>query len=182
MANIYKNLDKIFKLVDVDYNQVIIEVNANTPLLVAQYPFVTSEMKYITVTRGKNHVLTIVFNKGTTDSFSWGDRGHTIISDSTAILKVNVLSFLDDKGIILDYNGKEFTGRPIKIYFNPNYKRWQLTFEGLFIWWSNKATNITEMIEECKKFVIAEKWNLNPKWSKSDMDIWTAVNPVIKLK
>lgn len=175
MATIYKDLDTIFTIVHIDYNQVIIEVKADTPLVVAMFPFVTSQMNYITVTRGREHVFTIINKDGSTKSFHWGERSVDCINESTKMLKANVLRFIQDNGIILDYNGQKIN--EVKIYFNSNYKKWQLSLSGI-CYWSYKATNVMEMIEECEAFVEANRWIIRD----AGFDVYVAHDYEVHLK
>lgn len=176
--NIYENLNKIFKIADVDSNQVIIEVTADSPLIVAKYPFISMQMKYITVTRGREHQLVIINNDGSQDNFHWGDSGHTIISDNRKMLKANVCRFILDNGILIDCRTTNVT-EPAKIYYNPNYKKWQLTL-GSACYWSSTAKNVNDMINECKKFVIADRWV--SRKAQTGIDMWVANNQTIKFK
>ena len=122
------NLNEIFKLVSADEDKVIIEVLADSPLKVAMFPFVSSEYNYITVTRGRNHILTVIKKDGKTFSFDFGDNGHTLISDSLKELKKFVLKFISDSGVLIEWNGWNI--RRVVIYYNSSYKKWQLTLEG----------------------------------------------------
>lgn len=92
------SLDKIFSIQDVSTDKVIIKVHADTPLTVAEYPFVASNYEYITVTRkgGKygSYILTVVKDDGKTFDFCWGYNGHTLISESLEMLKKAVVKFI----------------------------------------------------------------------------------------
>ena len=153
----YENLKKIFSIKEVDNNQVIVKVKANNPLTVARFPFVNSDMAYITITRGENHIVTIIKKNGSTFDFSFGISGKTCICDSLELLKENLLHFIKQNDIIIDYAGGKITRA--EIYYNNSsyYKKWQLN-TNKFNYWSDTATNAEEMIEECKKFINAKKW------------------------
>jgi hypothetical protein len=84
--------------------------------LVAQYPFLSSDYAYITVTRGKNHILTVIHSNGTKFDFHWGESGHTLISDGLELLRQNVIAFIGQCRIILDYDG--FEPKKATIYYN----------------------------------------------------------------
>lgn len=183
------NLNEIFKFVSADEDKVIIEVIADSPLKVAMFPFVSSEYNYITITRGRDHVLTVIKKDGKTFSFDFGDSGHTLISDSLKELKKYVLKFIEDNNVLIEWNGQGISN--VKIFYNSNYKKWQLTLEGKrksnygFVscdvhYWSSTAKSSKEMIEECKRFIIA------PSWQKviavTGIDVWKAVNPKFMFK
>lgn len=177
---IYKNLDKVFELESCDDLQVILKVKEMTPLLVAQYPFLSSDYSYITVTRGKNHILTIIHSNGTKFDFHWGEGGHTLISDGLELLRQNVIAFIGQSNIILDYDG--FEPKKAVIYYHSYFNQWQLTIEGSGVscyWRTSKAKDEKDMIKICEKFVKAQ-------WEKAvaptGIDIWKAIEPTFTLK
>ena len=183
------NLNEIFKLVSADEDKVVIEVLADSPLKVAMFPFVSSEYNYITVTRGRKHVLTIIKKDGKTFSFHFGDGGYTLISESLEELKKYVLKFISDSGILIEWNGQGI--RRVDIYYNSNYKKWQLTLEGKrktnygfgsvdVHYWSSNAKSLEDMIVECTKFVIAPAWEHSK--AVTGIDVWTAKNPQFYFK
>lgn len=174
----YKNLDSIFELESVDTTQVILKVNANNSLKVAKYPFVSTDYDYITVTRGKKHLLTVIKKNGTTFSFHWGEGGYTLISDELELLKHNVMAFIDDCNIIMEYDGTE-TLTEATIYYNSWYKKWQLSLDRSH-WWSKTAIDSDEMIEECKKFVIADEWK--EQKATTGITVWKAINPKFTIR
>lgn len=157
MITKYDNLDRIFKLYQVDKNQVIIEVKADSPLVVAQFPFVTMQMKYITVTRGKNHVFTTVRDDGSTSSIECGESGHTILTNAMAMFKANVCKFIEENDILIDYCGQSI-GEDVYICYNPYYQKWQLRLDDGVHYFNSKANNVNEMIDDCKRFVVADSW------------------------
>ena len=176
---IYKNLNNIFELESVDTTQIILKVNANSSLKVAKYPFVSSDYDYITVTRGRKHLLTVIHKDGTTFSFHWGEGGYTLISDNLSLLKYNVITFIEDNcGIILEYDGTEPLTEAT-IYYNTWYKKWQLSLNRSH-WWSNTATDSDEMIEECKKFVTADEWK--EQKATTGITVWKAINPKFTIR
>ena len=99
----YKNLTKIFKIVEKETDQVVIEVKSDDLLLCAKYPFIDGEYKYITVTRTKkcercyDYILTVLKSNGTSFKFDWGYSGFTLISKSSETLKENVMKFIHSR-------------------------------------------------------------------------------------
>ncbi len=173
--NLYDDLDRVFELIEVNNKQVILEVKADSPLTVAQFPFVSMQMKYITVTRGREHQLVIINNDGSQTNFSWGDSGYTIIGDNSKMLKVNVIKFIEDNGILIDCT-TTVVRDPAKIFFNHNFGEWQLTL-GAAYYKSKTAKNVMDMINECKKFVVADNWR--SRKAQTGIDMWEAVNQKI---
>lgn len=179
MYAIYDNLNNIFEIVEVDKNQVILKVKNDNPLNIAKFPFVNGEWAYITITRGGNHLLSTIKKDGSKGvSFYWGNTGHTLISEGLELLKANACAFIEQNDIILEYNGS----KPINatIYYNSNYKKWQLTIEGACMYWSKTADNVNSMIKDCKKFVQADTWA--ERIAVTGITVWDAVNPTFTLK
>ena len=175
---IYSNLSDIFEIEEYDYNRVILKVKADTPLKVAKYPFVSGEWEYITVTRGKDHILTVIKKDGTTFDFHWGYSGYTLISENLELLKANVVHFIENENaILLDYIGKE--PEEVGIFYNDNYKSWQISFN-TFHFWNKDIKSAEEMIEYADRFVKATEWK-NEK-AVTGIDVWRAVNPIFVLK
>ena len=174
-----ENLDRIFSIQDISDTQVIIQVHAVSPLLVAQYPFVEQKYKYITVTRGEEHILTIIYEDGATYSFHWGDGSSTLVTENLERLKGAVEQFIDENEILLDYAGG--TVNEACILYNNSYDKWQLRLDPCnATYWGNSANSIEEMIEECKKFIVAEEW-IEDK-AITGIDRWTAKNFKVTLK
>lgn len=84
----------VFSLDTVRPDLVVLGVNADDPLTVALNPFVSSDMAYISVTRGTQHVLTVVRKDGTTWNFEWGYDRYTLIGGSSEALKKAVINFV----------------------------------------------------------------------------------------
>lgn len=166
-----KNLNDIFEIANVDSNQIIIKVNADSTLKVAQFPFVSMEYDYITVTRGNKHILTIIEKDGSTFDFHWGYGGYTLISEGLERLKKAVVQFINESDIFFEWKGE--TPKSATIYFNSNYRKWQLTIDGSH-YWSDTAKSVNEMIRECRKFVISD-WTQDI--AQTGITIWKADNP-----
>lgn len=172
-----ENLEKIFQLVKATPGQVTIKVtHDDDPLKIAEYPFVNSEMAYITVTKGKRHTLTIVKKDGTSWSFWWGQGGHTLISDNTDRLRRAVIRYIEDyMHILLDWEDQRIV--KATIFYNNNYKLWQLTIEGErggeAHWWSKDATSWEEMATDVIPYVHACGWEHDI--AMTGIDIWKAI-------
>ena len=85
---------EVFEVFDVTRELVVLKVNANDSLTVAMHPYVQSNYDYITVTRGSDHVLTVVKKDGTTFDFHWGYSGYTLISEGLEVLRRKVVEFI----------------------------------------------------------------------------------------
>ena len=152
-----QNLDKVFQIEEESDDQVIVKViNNDNPLTIAKYPFIDGNMAYITVTRGNDHVLTVVNKNGKTFSFHWGDGGYTLISEGLERLKRAVVQFIErENHILLERSGWDI--KEAHIFYNNNYKKWQLTLEGggrnSAHWWSSTATCFEDMADEAVPFL-----------------------------
>lgn len=169
-------MDKVFELCHRDSEKVVLKVNADDPLVVAMHPYISSDMAYITVTRGNEHVLTVVKKDGTTFSFTWGESGHTLISKNLETLKKKVISFIEnDNHILLEWNDSQ----PVEanIFFNSNYKLWQLTLRGkgrlCAHWWSKDAKSYEEMATDVIPYVHACGWEHYV--AVTGIDCWRAI-------
>ena len=116
----------VFELVENTKEQVIIKVNTKTPLEVAKHPYLSAEYEYITVTKGRNHIFTIIYKNGNTQNFDFEESGYTLISDTMTLLKTKIIEFIENNGIMIDVNTCE---KPIEacIYYNSNFENWQAT-------------------------------------------------------
>lgn len=171
----------IFTLEETDNEVIVLKVNCNSPLEAARNPYVDMNTEYVSLTRGEDHILNVVRSDGSAWNFHFGKSGHTLISENTKLLKDKVLSYLHDRHILIDYTGEKF--RNATIFYNDNYDKWVLrldTVGGKSIGYeSNTAVSAKEMIEECKVFVEAGKWNLGK--AETGIGIWKADNPVFKV-
>ena len=175
------DLSKVLEIKEISKKQVIIKVNAKDPLTVARYPFLNSEMAYITVTRGDEHVFTVTKENGKTWSFHFGKSGYTLIDESTETLKRNVMQFIKDNDIAIKYS--EGTPTKATVYYNSNLRKWQLSVDtttGCFIHWSDTAKNLDEALESFKGFVTSPNWN--ERKAVTGITIWDATEPNFTLK
>ena len=88
-------MNKVFEVQEITDEQVILKVNAKDPLTVAQHPYLDATMAYITVTKGDNHILTVIKEDGSRGvSFHWGLGGYTLISKNLTRLQDKVREFI----------------------------------------------------------------------------------------
>ena len=163
----------VLELVSVDNEKVVIKINAKDPLTVAMNPEFSSNMAYITVTRGEKHIMTIIREDGTTWSFHWGGGSSTLISDSVAAMRNKVVDFIRENGIVFGLTNKPSEAT---IYYNNNYKSWQLTLrhgsESDYIWYKD-AHNEYDMMAYAKKFLNPICWQ--KRVAQTGIDVWRAV-------
>ena len=147
-------------------------------MTVAKHPYVSAEWDYITVTRGKEHVLTVIKNEGSTFNFHWGESGYTLISEGLKKLKLAVIDYLEKENyILLDWDDGKVN--QVSICYNGNFESWQLKLEG-YRYGSTirafardkKIRSVEEMIEYAKNFVNAKGWEKIK--AETGIDLWKA--------
>lgn len=163
----------VFQLVNVDTTQVVLKVVAEDNLTIAIHPYISGEYDYITVTRGEDHILTIVYKDGHTFAFNWGASGRTLISDALERLQYEVCCFIEEKGILLDLNTD--TVQKACIYYNSNYNKWQLIVNDSGYYWSQTAQSAEDMQKEAKRFISVKGWT--EQTAATGIKMWNAVGP-----
>lgn len=158
--------------------QVIIKVLAKDSLTVAKYPYVSAEWDYITVTRGTEHILTVIKKDGSKFDFHWGERGYTLISDGLQELKKAVIAFLEqEQHILLGWDDGKVD--EASICYNRNFTAWQLSLTGYrdgcrictYVR-DEKSKSIDDMKAFVKPFVKARTWEYGK--AQTGIDIWRA--------
>lgn len=173
--------NSVLEIFEVTKEQIIIKVNADDPLTVARHPYLNSNMAYITLTRGRKHIFTVINKDGSTWDFYFGEGGHTIIGEATEKLKRSVLEFINDNNIPIEYCG----GTPVAatVYYNKNYQKWQLTVETTkkdFHFWADKATDMKSAMKVFGTMVKAKEWKHDI--AVTGIDVWRAHEPRFTLR
>lgn len=167
-----------FEVYEKTPSQVILKVLAKDSLTVAKYPYVSAEWDYITVTRGREHVLTVIKKDGSKFDFSWGESGYTLISDSLKALRIAVTEFLElEKHILLDWDDGKVN--EASICYNPNFSAWQLTLRGnrvgrqiRAIVRDKTAKSFEDMEIFAKDYLKVKGWKYGK--AQTGIDIWEA--------
>jgi len=173
-------MNAIFELTERTPKQIILKVLAKDLLTIAQHPYLSKDMEYITVTRGENHTLTVIYTDGHTFSFHWGSSGHTLISDNLKRLQDAVCNFIEtDCHILLGWDDGEIG--IAKVFFNRNYSRWQLTLESKgaprksAYYWDETATCLQDMCETALNYIDREVFGWSKSVAVTGIDVYTAV-------
>lgn len=140
----------LLSIENVSTEQVVLKVKDLTLAEIAMNPMFDKTMKYITVTRGKNHTLTVIKEDGTTFSFEWGESGHTLISGNLERLRLYVTNFLKKEKIFID--AKSDTVIQGTTFYNQDFKAHQLTLQtdtnqDVFLWFDTEKER-ADYIEE----------------------------------
>ena len=168
-------MSNVFELQEANNELVVLKVNADDPLTVAMNPYLSSDMAYISITRGKEHVFTVIRKDGTTWNFHWGDSGYTLIGDGTKFLKRKVVDFIENEcHILLGLKGGKI--KSAKIFYNSNFSSWQLTIAdtngGIAYWHNDKVNSFEEMANASLPYTgHCTVWN----HTKISIDCWEAV-------
>lgn len=164
----------VFQLVNADITQVVLKVVAEDNLTIAMHPYISGEYDYITVTRGEDHILTIVYKDGHTFAFNWGARGHTLISDALKRLQDEVCTFIEEQGILLGLTTNSV--QQACIYYNSNFNKWQLTVNDAGYYWSKTAQSAEDMKKEAKRFLSVKGWT--EQTAITGIKMWCAQEPI----
>ena len=170
-------MNKIFKLVSVDAEKAIIEVGELDLLDLAEHPYLDVDNKYITVTRGDDHILKVINKDGSSWSIVWGYHGATRCGDLVNKLKGAVVDFLQNEcGILLDMTIDNSEIEGATVFYNRHYGSWGMT---VYAEGQNQSVRLKgckdkdEAIEKATKFVGHRDWNYLR--SETGLDTWEAV-------
>lgn len=170
-------MKEVFEVASNTDDLVVLKVNADDPLVVAMNPYVSSDMAYISVTKGGNHVLTVIKKDGTHGTcFHWGDGGYTLISDGLEILKKNVIKFIEE------HVNFSIVGTPTSCTMNYHtwYKGWQLTFERGssrgHVWWHGSSPTDLSGAKEWSRKLFDRYGYKEPVWkeeiARNGITVW----------
>lgn len=148
-------MNNIFELVSNSREQVVLKVNAKDPLTVALNPYVESDYEYITVTKGPNHTMSVINSAGKRWSIEWGERGHTLIGASTERLKMEVLKFINELNISIEYQGQPV--KQVNVYFSDFLRKWEVSITPEFgphiAHFSEKAKCLEDIMVEAEAII-----------------------------
>ena len=167
-------MSQILFMESVSDDLVVVKVKPDlTPLDIALNPWVNKDIAYISVTRGKNHIMTFISPEGETWSIEWGDNGYTLISDALRERKNKIVEFIKDRGVSIGLRGP---ATEATILFNHNFNRWQLTLQDKtgnsdYLWF-NEANDENDMFILAEKYVPLCEWNF--KIAPTGIATWEA--------
>ena len=168
---------EIFELVKYDNQKAILKVKEVDNLTIAEFPFISSKMDYITITRGRRHTLTVINKDGTTWSVNWGDGGCTLCSDSVDSLKWAARDFFQIECCIpLDLTVENSAIKEARVFYNRNFRAWQLnlrvgSYQEQNIWFKD-CNNKDDVILKAEKYIGNKVWSY--KRAQTGIDTWEA--------
>jgi len=163
--------NNLFKLENVNNTEVLVEYRK-------AYEEKT-DLKYIRITRGKNHKCTLIYEDGNTYSFSWGTSGCTLISDSLNQFKWQVVAFIEHEcHILLDIDTMDVPNG-LLIFYNYHFNAWQLQFEyrnkNANYWCDKNVNNWEEAAKVAGEFFdIFKNCQYQNTKAETGIDIWVA--------
>ena len=166
--------NSIFRIVETTDEQIVLKVEANDNLTIAKHPYISGEYDYITVTRCRNHMLTIVFKDSHTFSFNWGGNSYTCISQNLELLRQKVCEFIDKQNILLELTSSHIDSAVI--YYNTSYRKWQLTLNRNCCYFSETATSLDEMKKDISRFITVCGWAQNV--APTGITVWDAIGSI----
>ena len=170
-------LKDIFELVKHDSQKAILKVKDVDNLMIAEHPYISKKMDYITITRGNRHTMTVINKDGSTWSVNWGDGGCTLCSDSVDKLKWAARDFFQlDCGILLDLTVDNSKIKEASIFYNSFYRAWQLSlrvgpYQSQNIWFHDCADELDVMEKAC---IYIGKRDWHYKVAQTGIDMWVA--------
>lgn len=173
------NTNYPFKVIQNTPAQVVLQNTAKTGLDVALHPYVSTDVDYITVTKGDNHNCTVINTKGNTYNFHWGKNGYTLVSENVQMLKQAVMNFISSQGIALDVC-TIMQPNKARIFYNNNFRKWQATLSfpdssKEQYYWSKTATNQNDMLKEITKVFNNTFSELTHSIAPTGIDVWSCL-------
>ena len=166
----------VLELVHYNNDRVIVKFKELSNLEKAMNPWVLTGAEYVTITRGRDHIMTVITKDGGSWSISWGDNGCTMISDSLLRSRKEIVAFIEkDCFIPLDLDVPNFWIEAENVYYNNNVGYWQANFEA-----QGKRSRIWDKEWVCAKDAINFAKNIigDCEWFKgtaqTGIDIWRA--------
>ena len=169
--------DPIFSLANISNETVVLKINCDTPLQAAKYPYVDTTYEYLSITRGKDHIFSVINKQGECiKTFEDYSDHRAILGNKTELLKTKALAFLKNNHILINYAGERMT--KASILYNPRFGKWTLVMEdpacNKVLYLSETAKSETDVMNECKCFVKTRNWI---KSKVQGIDIWEAETP-----
>jgi hypothetical protein len=94
--------EQVFTIVKDTEDLIVLGIKDLDPLGIAMHPYLSSDYRYISVTKGHDHTLSVIRKDGTKFSFSWGFSGFTLISQALKNLQSAVIAFIRDSAVRMD--------------------------------------------------------------------------------
>ena len=157
-------------------DMAILKVMTKTPWEIAQHPYLSSDYEYVTITKGDDHIFTIVKEDGTTFSSHFGRNGYTLVSEDISLLQKKAMNALKNYGVIMDIPTLDLPYK-MNIYYNRNFQSWQanLSFQGFSREqniWISKLKNEEEMCKEIEERFKIKFKPLVHGYAQTGIDIW----------
>ena len=171
-------MNNVLELVHVDNNKVVVKFKELSNLEKAMNPWVLPNAEYITITRGKRHVMTVVTKDGGSWSISFGEGPMTMISDSLLESRRQIVSFIEKECLIpIDLTIPNDKITQAKVFYNQWLNSWQVQLHGEGYGqevqiWDRNCNNEYDAINLANKFIGVRTWKKGI--AQTGIDIWEA--------
>lgn len=96
-------MKNLLQLVSTANDVVVVRLNPELTVLDHALNPWLPEAQYVSVTRGRNHIMTFIYEDGSKWSIEWGDNGCTLLADSLRETRNKIVDFIQKEcGIMLD--------------------------------------------------------------------------------
>lgn len=167
-----------FSLAENTDEMVILKNETKRPIDVAKNPWLSADDEYVTITKGRNHTLTLIKISGKTVSITFGERGYTLISDNFRKLKEKAIEAAHVFGVLLEI---PTTRKPdnVCIFYNYGYKKWQavLTVNGFNVRenvWFHDVFNENETLKLVEYYYEIKFKELTHKMAETGIHTWVS--------
>ena len=167
-------MNNILELVHVDESKVVVKFKELSNLEKAMTSWVLPNAEYVTITRGRDHIMTIIRNDGSSWSIEWGDSGCTVMSKSLIESRNRIVDFIEQECYIL-LNITKAT--KATVLYNRHVCSWQITLRDCRgteeIVWNKDFDNEYDTIELANK-IIGKDCAWKKGISQTGINIWEA--------
>ena len=171
-------MSDVLELVHVDNSKVVVKFKELSNFDKALNPWVLPNADYITITRGKRHIMTVITKDGKSWSINWGEGGVTMISDSLLESRRQIVSFIEKECLIpidLTISNDEIT--EASVFYNQWFTSWQVQLRGEGYGqeaniWDRSCNNEYDAIDLANKFIGVHTWRKGT--AQTGIDIWRA--------
>lgn len=167
-----------FTLVYNSNEMVILEIKDKDALSIAKHPYLSSDYKYITVSKGIKNMLTVTKENGTTTSNYIQNLNFERLNISTIsdLLEFKVLEAILKYGIPIGLK-TVYMPTSFKLCFNPTYKLWQTyisvknSFSSQLYFFDKSIVTLENAINELENIFSFNAINLKKEASSTGIDV-----------
>ena len=167
-------MNSILELVHVDDSKVVVKFKELSNLEKAMNSWVLPEAEYVTITRGRDHIMRIIRKDGSSWSIEWGDSGCTAMSKSLIESRNRIVDFIEQECHIL-LNITKIVGATV--LYSRNLCSWQINFKDcrgtIETVWNKDCNNEYDIIELANK-IIGKDCTWKKGIAQTGINVWEA--------